>query len=118
MTVGTHHGAHEISFVRAMAFQSTTKFFSGSRWFLGFLKFITDKFGDLNLQEPESNEVIRSGTSRLQLAPVRVSLVNGDQPGHGLGALGETDSDPARGKADHTLAVLVDTIDPIYQSPS
>jgi hypothetical protein len=32
--------------------------------------------------------------------------------------LGEMDSDPVRDKADHTLGVLADKIDPIYQSSS
>jgi hypothetical protein len=33
----------------AMAFQSANKFLPGSRWFLGSLHFVTDKFGDLDL---------------------------------------------------------------------
>jgi hypothetical protein len=37
------------SFVRAMEYQSTTKFLPGSRWFLGSLHFVSDKFGDLTL---------------------------------------------------------------------
>jgi hypothetical protein len=37
------------SFMRAMVYQSTTKFLPGSRWFRGSLQFITDKFGDLTL---------------------------------------------------------------------
>jgi hypothetical protein len=32
-----------------MAYQSTIKFLPGSRWFLGSLQFITDKFGELTL---------------------------------------------------------------------
>jgi hypothetical protein len=56
--------------MRAMVFQSTNKFLPGSRWFLGSLDFITDKFGDLSLQEPESHEVTRSGTGHLPLDPV------------------------------------------------
>jgi hypothetical protein len=50
-------GLNRPSFVRAMAYQSTTKFLPGSRWFLGSLEFITDKFGDLSLQELESCEL-------------------------------------------------------------
>jgi hypothetical protein len=42
-------GLMRSSFVRAMAFQSTTKFLLGSRWVLGSLLFIGNKFGDLNL---------------------------------------------------------------------
>jgi hypothetical protein len=51
--------------MRVMAFQSTTKFLPGSRWFLGSLQFVTDKFGDLNLQKPESSKVTGSGTDHL-----------------------------------------------------
>jgi hypothetical protein len=58
------------SFMRAMAFQSTTKFPPSSRWFLGYLLFITDKFGYLILQEAESHEVIGSGTGFLPPALV------------------------------------------------
>jgi hypothetical protein len=35
--------------VRTITYQSTTKFLSGSRWFLGSLQFVSDKFGDLTL---------------------------------------------------------------------
>jgi hypothetical protein len=63
-------GLMRSSFVRAMTFQSTTKFLPGSRWFLGSLLFITDKFGDLSLQEPKMREDVRSGTDRLPPAPV------------------------------------------------
>jgi hypothetical protein len=56
--------------MRAVAFQSTTKFLLGSRWVLGSLFFIADMFGDLNLWEPESCEVVRSGTNHLPLALV------------------------------------------------
>jgi hypothetical protein len=101
-------------FMRAMVFQSTTKFLPSSRWFLGSLLFITDKFGDLSLQEPESHEVIRSGTDCLPPAPVQVSLINKAQLGHGLSKLGKTDQDPAEEKADHTLAIPVAIIDPMY----
>jgi hypothetical protein len=56
--------------MRANAFQSANTFLPGSRWFLGSLEFITNKFGDLSLQEIESSKVIRLGTSRLLLDPV------------------------------------------------
>jgi hypothetical protein len=68
------------------------------------------------MQEPESHEVIRSGTGRLPLSPVRVGHVNKAQLRHGLSELGKTDSDPIGDKADHTLTVPAATIDPIYQS--
>jgi hypothetical protein len=59
----------------------------------------------------ESREVIRLGTSL-----VRVDLVCEAQLRHRVSDLGKTDSDPAREKADHTLAFPIATIDPIYQS--
>jgi hypothetical protein len=83
------------SFMRAMTFQSTTKFLLGSRWFLGPLLFIADKFGDMNLQEPESCEVIKSGTGHLPPAPVQVNLVNEARLKHGPIKLGKTDLDPS-----------------------
>jgi hypothetical protein len=39
--------------MRTMMYQFTTKFLPSSRWFLGSLQFITDKYGDLTLQDPE-----------------------------------------------------------------
>jgi hypothetical protein len=99
-----------------MVFQSTTKLLPSSRWFLGSLLFITDKFGYLSLQEPELREVIGSGTDRLSPASVRVSLINEAQLGHGLSELGRVDLDPPGDKADHTLVILAATTDPIYQS--
>jgi hypothetical protein len=107
-------GLTRSSFVRAMMYQSTTKFLLSSRWFLGSLQFITDKFGDPTLQELESREFIGSGTGRLPPAPVRVGLINKAQLRHELSELGKTESDPMGDKADHTLAVPVATTDPIY----
>jgi hypothetical protein len=104
------------SFVRAMVIQSTTKFLPGSRWFLGSLQFVTNKFGDLYLQEPKSSEGTGSGTDRFPPAPVRVSLINEAQLRHRLNELGKMDPDPTGDKADHILAVSVATTDPIYQS--
>jgi hypothetical protein len=104
------------SFVRAMVFQSMTKFLPDSRWVLGSLLFIADKFGDLNLQEPESCEVNRSGTDHIPPAPVWVDLINEAQLGHGLVKLGKTDPNPSGDKVDHTLADSTTIIDPIYQS--
>jgi hypothetical protein len=108
-------GLTRSSYVRAMTFQLTTKFLPGSRWVLGSLLFIADKYGDLNLQEPESHEVVRSVTGRLPPAPVRVGFVNEAQLGHGLDELGKMDQDPSGDKANHTLVVLVAITDPIHQ---
>jgi hypothetical protein len=103
------------SFVRTMAFQSTTKLLPGSRWFLGSVEFLTDQFGNLSLQDPESSEVVESGTDRLPLALVRVCLVNEAQLR--LGPSGEMDTDHIEDIADHTLAARAAIVDPIY-SPS
>jgi hypothetical protein len=99
-----------------MTFQSATKFLPSSRWILVSLFFIADKFGDLNLQEPESREVVGSSTSHLPPAPVRVGLANEVQLGHGLIKLGKTDPNPSGDKVDHTSTVLAAITDPIHQS--
>jgi hypothetical protein len=104
-------GLTRSSFVRAMTSQSTTKFLPGSRWVLGSLLFIADKFGHLNLQEPESREVIKSCTGCLPLALVRVGLINETQLGHRLGLLWMMNPDSSGDKADHTLAVHAATTD-------
>jgi hypothetical protein len=69
-------GITRLCFVRAMAFQKTTKFLPRSRWFLGSLELLTGKFGYLSLQESELGNVTGSDTDDLPLAPVRVGLVN------------------------------------------
>jgi hypothetical protein len=107
-------GLMRSSFMRAMAFQSTVKFLPGSRWFLGSLQFVTDKFGDLNQQEPESSEVAGLGTGHLPPALVRVGLINEAQLRHGLNELGKMDLDPTRDKADHIQTVSAAIIDPTY----
>jgi hypothetical protein len=104
-------GLMRSSFVRAMAYQSTTKFLPDSRWFLGSLQFVTDRFADLTLQEPESRKIIGLGTGLLPPAPVQVGLVNEAQFGHGPSELGKTSPDLTGDKADHTLAVPAATID-------
>jgi hypothetical protein len=104
--------------MRAMAFQSATKFLPCSRWFLGSLEFLTDKFVKLSLQEPELGEVTGSGSGRLPPAPVPISLINEVRPEHGLGSLGEMDMDTIEDKASHPLVVQMATINPIYLSSS
>jgi hypothetical protein len=105
------------SFVRSMAYQSTTKFLPNSRWFLESLQFVTNKFGDLTLQEPELCGIVGSGTGRPAPSPVQVGLINEAQLRHGLSKLGKMGSDPIGDTIDHTLAVLITTTDLIYQSP-
>jgi hypothetical protein len=100
-----------------MTFQSTTKFLPGSRWFLGSLEFLTDKFGNLSLQEPKLSKVTGSGTARLPPAPIRVGLINEAQLGYGLDSLGEMDTDHAEDRVDHTLVAQATATNLIY-SPS
>jgi hypothetical protein len=63
-------GLMRSSFVRAMVYHSTTMFLPGSRWFLGSLQFITDKFGDLTLQDPEFRGIVGLGTGCLPPTPI------------------------------------------------
>jgi hypothetical protein len=94
-------GLMRSSFMRSTTFQSTAMFLPGSRWVLGSLLFIVDKFRDLSLHEPKSWEVPRSGTSRLPPAPVQVSLINEAQLRLGSNKLGKTDLDASGDKIDH-----------------
>jgi hypothetical protein len=111
-------GLTRSSFMRAMTFQSTTKFLPSSRWFLGSVVFLTDKFGNLSLQRLELSEDSRSGTGCIPPAPVRDGPISEAQLGHGLDLLGETWMDSIGDKADHALAILAATIDPICLSSS
>jgi hypothetical protein len=104
------------SFVRTLAFQFAAKFLPGSRWFLGSVEFLTNKFGNLSLQEPELSKVVRSGTDHLPPTLVRVSLVSEAQLE--LNSLGEMDMDPMEDGADHTLAAQAATTDLIYSLSS
>jgi hypothetical protein len=62
-------GLTRIVYVRSMTFTSTSKFLPDSKLVFRSLLFITDKFGDLSLQEPELQEVIGSGTDRVPPIP-------------------------------------------------
>jgi hypothetical protein len=55
MTVGAHCGAHEIMLRESNGISINN--LPDSRWFMRSLLLIADKFGDLNLQEPESHKV-------------------------------------------------------------
>jgi hypothetical protein len=110
-------GLTRFDYVRSVTFQSTTKFLPSSRRVLASLLFIADKFGDLSLHELESLEIAGSGTGRVPLAPVRISLVNEAQLGHGSNILGEAESDPLEDKADHHEIGCPPATDPIHQSP-
>jgi hypothetical protein len=103
-------------FVRAMAFQSTTNFLPSSRWFMGSLEFLTNKFGNESLQESESSDFIVSCTDCLRPAPVRVGLINEAHLKHRLDLLGGIEIDSIGDKADHALAVPAAAIDPICMS--
>jgi hypothetical protein len=101
--------------MRSMTFQSSNKFLPDSRWVLGSLLFIVDKFGDLSLQEPESREVTGLDTDHIPLIPARVGLVHEAQLKHGFNTLGEAESDPSWDKADHHGVSCPATANPIYQ---
>jgi hypothetical protein len=108
-------GLTRSSFVRTMAFQSKTKFLPGSKWFLGSLEFLTNKFGNLSLQGPKLSEVVELGTGDLPPALIRVGLINEAQLG--LSSSGEMDAGSMKDIADHPLAAQAATTNPIY-SPS
>jgi hypothetical protein len=76
MIAGAHRGAHKIKLNESNGVSINNQVFPVSRWVLGSLLFIANMYGDLNLQEPESCEVIRSGTGRLPPAPVHVDVIN------------------------------------------
>jgi hypothetical protein len=80
-------GLTRSSFMRTMAFQSATKFLPGCRGFLGSLEFLTNKFGNLSLQELEFSKVTGSGTGRFPPTLARVGLVSEAQLA--LGSLGK-----------------------------
>jgi hypothetical protein len=85
---------------------------------MGPLQFVTDKFRDLTLQEPESRRITRSGTDHLPPAPVQFSLVSKAQLRHRISELGKMGLDPEGDKVDHILATPAAPTDPIYLSPS
>jgi hypothetical protein len=109
-------GLMRSSYVRSMAFQSANKFLPGSRWLHGSLLFVASKFGDLRLQDPESQEIAKLGTGHIPPALVRVSLVNETKLRHRSISLGKTDLDPAGDKADHILIITTAITDSISQS--
>jgi hypothetical protein len=111
-------GLTRFNYLRSMPFQSTTKFLLSSRWILGSLLFIADKFRDLSQQESKSSKLIGSGTSHLPPTLAWVSLVNEAQLKNGSSVLGEADSDPWGDKANHNQVGFPTTTDPIYQSPA
>jgi hypothetical protein len=98
-----------------MLLQSTTKFLPSSRWFLGSLDFLTNKFGNLSLQEPELSKATGSGSGHLPPAPIQVGLIN--EVVLGLNSLGEMDADPTGDRANHILATQAAATYLIY-SPS
>jgi hypothetical protein len=110
-------GLTRFNYVRSMMFQSTTKFLSDMRWVLRSLLFVTDKFRDLSLQEPELPEVAGSGNGRLSPALVRVDLINEAQLRHESDVLGEVDLDSLGDNIDHNQVGSPTTTDPIYQLP-
>jgi hypothetical protein len=80
----------------------------------GSLLFVADKFGDLSLQEPESQKIIGPGTDHLPPTLVRAGLVNEAQLGHGSIEPGEADSGPSGDNANHNKIAHSSVADPIY----
>jgi hypothetical protein len=107
-------GLTRFDYVRSMVFQSSSNFISDSRWVLGSLLFIADKFGDLTLQEPESPEVVGSGTVRVPPISAQVSLIIEAQLEHESNKSGEVELDLSGDKADHHEIGCPATTDPIY----
>jgi hypothetical protein len=107
MTVDAHHED-----LRSMAFESATKFSPGSKMVFGSLLSVTDKMGDLSLQEPKPWAITRSGADQFQLTPIQVGLAWDARPGHKFGNLGESKSDLSRDSANHREIYCLATIDP------
>jgi hypothetical protein len=70
MIISAHRGAQEIKLSKSNDVSINNEVRPSSMWVLASVLFMADMFGDLNLQEPESREVIESGTSCLPPAPV------------------------------------------------
>jgi hypothetical protein len=103
------------SYVRLMAFQSTSKFLPRSRLVFGSLLFIGDKMGNLSLQEPESWKIAWSGTNRVHPIPARDGLACEAQLVHGSSISGQLDLDPSGDITDHHEICCSAAIDPIYK---
>jgi hypothetical protein len=98
-------------YVRSMSFQSTSKFLPGTRTVFGSLLFIADKMGYLNLQEPESWEIVGLGTDIFPLASAEVDLACEARLGHGSSRSGGGEDN-----IDHHKICCPDAADPIYKS--
>jgi hypothetical protein len=77
-------GLTRSSFVRAMVFHPATKFLPGSRWCLGSLEFITNKFWGSKSAGTRVEQSHQIRHRPLPLDPVRVDLVSEAQLVHGL----------------------------------
>jgi hypothetical protein len=98
-----------------MVFQSTSKFLPDSRLVFRSLLFITDKMGDLSLQEPMSLEITELGTNRVHPIPTRDGLTCEAQLGHRSFLSGESEPDPLGDNADHHMICCPATTNPIYK---
>jgi hypothetical protein len=108
-------GLMRLSYVRSMAFQSTSKFLPDSRLVFGSLLFIADKMGDLSLQEPESQEINGVGIDRVHPIPARDGFACEAQLRHRSCLLGESDPYPSGDSVDHHEICCPTVIDPIYK---
>jgi hypothetical protein len=79
--------------------------------------FITNKFGDLSVQELKPWEITGSSIDRIPLILAQVNLVIDAQLGHGFNAFWEAESDPSGNKADYHGIACPIVADPIHQPP-
>jgi hypothetical protein len=111
-------GLTRFIYVRSLVFKLASKFLRGLRLVFGSLLFITDKMGNLSLQEPESREIVRSNIDRLPPTLVRVSLACEAWPRHRSTRLLECESDPSGDNINHHEIYCPDAVDSIYKPSS
>jgi hypothetical protein len=70
MIVGAHHGAHEIKLHESNGISIYDNVSSHLKVVSGIPQFVTNKFGDLNLQEPKLSKVMGSSIGRILPATV------------------------------------------------
>jgi hypothetical protein len=98
-----------------MAFESTSKFLSGSRLVFGSILFVADKMGDLSLKELKLWEITGSDTDHFPPTSAQVGLTCEARLGHGSSQLGESESDPSGDNVNHHEICCPDVADPIYK---
>jgi hypothetical protein len=115
MTVGAHHGAHEIKLREIDGISINQQIPSQVEVGFWILTFIGDKMGNLSWQEPESWKIAWSGTNRVHPIPARDGLACEAQLVHGSSISGQLDLDPSGDIIDHHEICCSAAIDPIYK---